>query len=108
MGSARQSELANGESKKKQGAAGRLQVVGYREPEPAAGFVVAGIGGYCCYVRLFFRKDESPVGEFARVGWSVGSRTGVRGIFCADGDRRVAVAPGVEADGDNFADADGS
>ena len=108
MGLARLWELANGESKTKQGAAGWLQVVGYREPEPVAGFVAAGIGGYCCYVRLFFRKDESPVGECAGVGWGAGSRTGVRGIFCADGDRRVAVAPGVEADGDNFADADGS
>jgi len=108
MGHARRSELANGESKKKQGAAGRLQVVGYREPEPAAGFVADGVGGYCCHVRLFFRKDESLVGDCAGVGWGAGSRTGVRGIFCADGDCRVAVAPGVEADGDNFADADGS
>jgi len=108
MGFARRSELANGESKKKQGAAGRLQVVGYREPEPAAGFAAAGIGRYCCYVRLFFREDESPVGDGARVGRGAGSRTWVRGIFCADGDCRVAVAPGVEADGDNFADADGS
>jgi hypothetical protein len=54
MNFTRRQELANGESNKKQGAAGWLQVVGCRERELAAGFVAAGVGRHCCYVRLFF------------------------------------------------------